>query len=120
MGKYCLLCGKELAPHNKSSYCTSCYTKSPAYKKYQRDFQRKAYYERGYAEKKKVYCNKPAVRKRRKAYMKFYSKMYNSLADVKKKKHQWEVEHQSKYAKCNTTETFIYYMLYILCVCVIT
>jgi len=104
--KICILCRKELGGRNASGFCTKCYTKSPTYLKYQRDYQQWLYYEKGYAEKKREHNKILAVKKRIKEYQKVYQKMYNSLADVKENKKIWARNYRER---CKTKRLLIAY-----------
>ena len=63
--RHCEICKKPLHKRNKSGYCTGkCYYKSPMYKKYQAEYQRKRYPE--YKPRIKAYNKRPEVKERQK------------------------------------------------------
>lgn len=74
--KKCKVCKIEIAPYNKSGYCTKCYLISPQYHKYQREYQREL--RKTPAHKKKVakYNSRPEVIKHKKEYQKAWMKAH--------------------------------------------
>ncbi|MFX0133355.1 MAG: hypothetical protein ACFFDN_06915 [Candidatus Hodarchaeota archaeon] len=92
----CKICNKVLGFRNNSGYCSSCYHKSPQYKKYQRNYQKKFY------RKNKKYRDYKKIKNqslKHKKYMKKYLKKYNQKPEVKEKKLEWERTHRKQLRK---------------------
>ena len=84
----CLRCSKKLANHNKSGYCTKCYTKSPQFLEYQRIKQSEWYAKPENKIKRKLHARTPRVV----AYTKKYHKIWVSenIERNRELKRNWE------------------------------
>lgn len=83
----CILCSRELDKSNKSSYCSKHYTKSPQYKKYQRDYQRKWYKIKNGREVKRRYLSNPKIKAHYKKYQKEYQSQHKEK--IREQKREW-------------------------------